>query len=112
MDEQFLKYLQSYHTGKVNAVISKELEVTFGLKNREIRLIVNSLRNEGHPICSSGNGYYYARDETEVIHAIGNLNSRIIGIALAKNGLTKSLVAFQEDTCQLSLITAQKQSQL
>ena len=104
MITRFLEHLKTYHNGQENAVISKELEQTFALKNREIRLIVNSLRNDGHPICSNGNGYYYARDETEVLRAIHNLNRRIIGIALAKNGLSKSLSTFQGDNGQLSLM--------
>lgn len=104
MTTRFLEHLKNYHNGQSNAVISKELELKFGVKNREVRLIVNSLRNDGYPICSNGNGYYYARDETEVLKAICNLNRRIIGIALAKNGLTKSLIAFQGGNGQLSLI--------
>lgn len=104
MQNQFLAYLKKHHRGQANAVFSKELERIFDLKNREIRLIVNNLRHDGHPICSSGDGYYYARDETEVLRAIHNLNSRIKNITKAKNGLAKSLHLFPSSRGQMSLL--------
>ena len=59
LNERFLSHLKRNHTGAGSAVQSKGLELRFQMSGRKIRDIVNTLRCEGHPICSDDGGYYY-----------------------------------------------------
>jgi len=100
---EFLKYLKEYHVGKEKAVSSAYLENKLSISSRNIRKIVNQLRNDGVPICSDENGYYYAGDTDEVLNSIYQMTSRIKEIARAKNGLVKSLKRFSDNSGQLIL---------
>ena len=64
--------------------------------------MINSLRGDGIPICSSDSGYYYADTEEELRRTIRQLRSRIKKIAHAERGLTKALEQFT-DSGQISL---------
>lgn len=103
MGNEFLKYLKDYHTGKEKAVSSAYLQNKLSISSRTIRKIVNQLRNDGVPICSDENGYYYAEDTDEVLNSIYQMTSRIREIARAKNGLVKSLKRFPDNSGQLIL---------
>ena len=41
------EYLKKNHTGKENAVFSKELEQRFSLSDRALRHVISALRKEG-----------------------------------------------------------------
>ena len=99
--ERLAEYLEQYHTGASNAAISRELELTFGIKGIQVRHMVNALRREGVPIASSSDGYYFAATDQEVRSTIAHLTRRIGGIAAAIRGLNRSLE--QEDTAQTRL---------
>ena len=72
--EKFLRYLKRSHTGEGKAVQSKCLEIQFQMSGLKIRDIVNTLRCEGHPICSDDGGYYYAANRTvDCQHLLGQL---------------------------------------
>jgi len=60
-------------------------------------------RNDGNPICSGDNGYYYAADRKELLASIGQMTSRIREIAKAKRGLVKALEHFPDTNGQLRL---------
>lgn len=89
MDKQtaLCSYLKKYHTGKDNAVYSRELERLFSWGGRTLRRKVNRLRQDGHPICSGENGYYYAADQQEIDATVCRLNQMIAKIAHARNGM-------------------------
>ena len=103
MGNEFLKYLKEYHTGKEKAVSSAYLQNKLSISSRTIRKIVNQLRNDGVPICSDENGYYYATDQEELLYSIYQMTSRIKAIAKAKNGLVKALNHFPDSNGQLRL---------
>ena len=103
INKKFLTYIKRNHTGEDRAVQSKCLEIRFHLSSRKVRDIVNTLRCEGHPICSYDGGYYYAANEYEVIRSIRQLKSRIGKIAEAKNGLVKALSLFPDSSGQMKL---------
>ena len=69
-----LNYLKGNHRGEEQAVSSKELEQLFSLEGRSVRRIISALRQEGHPICSSQKGYYYAASQQEINETIARLN--------------------------------------
>ena len=86
-NEKFLSYLKRNHTGAGKDVQSKCLEMKFQMSGQKIRDIVNTLRCEGHQICSDDGGYYYAANRYEVSGSIRQLNSRIEKIAEALSNL-------------------------
>ena len=67
MIRRFEKFMMKEHTGKDNAITSRELEAIFHCKGTKIRETVNELRCRGTPICSCGTGYYYS-EAAEDIH--------------------------------------------
>lgn len=105
MEHDFLIYIKEYHQGKEKAVSSAYLQSRFSISSRTVRKIVNQLRNDGNPICSDENGYYYATDKDEVLNSVYKMTSRIKEIAKAKNGLVKSLRNFPDESGQLKLET-------
>ena len=90
IDKALCDYLRKYHRGQESAASSKELEVVFRVKGVELRRAINRLRCDGQPICSDGNGYFYAARPSEISATIAQLTGRIAKIAAAKNGLLKS----------------------
>ena len=99
--ETIADYLKHYHLGEQNAVTSRELELAYNMRGKELRNLVNTLRCSGIPIASSGNGYFYASTEQEVRATIVHMTHRISGIAAAIRGLTSALEQF--DTAQTRL---------
>ena len=59
-------FLREYHMGEERAVHSKDLEALFFISGRALRRCIKQLREEEIPICSSKNGYYYAKDQAEI----------------------------------------------
>lgn len=103
MEHDFLIYMKVYHTGISKAVPSTYLQSRFSISSRTVRKLVNQLRNNGNPICSGDNGYYYAGDRKELLASIGQMTSRIREIAKAKRGLAKALEQFPDTNGQLRL---------
>ncbi len=102
LDEQITAYLKEYHQGENRAITSRKLEAAFDIRGRELREIVNRLRTQGLPICSSEAGYYYAADAQELERTIQQLSSRIKNIAVARHGLIKARSLYTDDG-QISL---------
>jgi len=71
--------------------------------SRTVKKISQSIKNDGNPICSGDNGYYYAGDRKELLASIGQMTSRIREIAKAKRGLVKALEHFPDANGQLRL---------
>lgn len=103
MEHDLLIYMKQFHTGKEEAVSSAYLQNRFCISSRTVRKLVNQLRNDGNPICSGDNGYYYAADRKELLASIGQMKSRIKEIAKAKRGLVKALEHFPGEEGQLRL---------
>ena len=101
--ETIADHLKRYHPGEQNAVTSRELESAFGIRGKELRDVINTLRRSGVPIGSSGNGYFYAVTEQEVRSTIGHMTHRIGGIAAAIHGLTMALEQFDTDQIRLPM---------
>lgn len=97
LDKQVIAYLKEFHQGEGKAAISRELEAAFNIRGRELREIVNRLRAQGLPICSSEAGYYYAADMQELDRTIRQLSSRIKNIAVARHGLLKARSLYTDD---------------
>jgi len=70
-----------------------------GLSGPEVRSIVHFLRQEGYPIGSSGNGYYWAFRPKDLDPTIEHLKQRINAIQNALNAVRKAKMKlkFEED---------------
>ena len=73
--EEICEYLQEFHRGKEKAVFSRELQHIFHIDGRNVRRNIAKLRQEGYPICSDENGYYY------------RLNGLVTAVSNARTGL-------------------------
>lgn len=82
-------YLRENHTGRGKAVYSRELQQIFNLDGRSLRRKINRLRQEGEPICSCENGYYYAENQRELDDTIFRLNELAAKVTKAKSGMEK-----------------------
>ena len=89
-------YLKKYHTGKGNAVFSRELERFFSMDGRTLRRKISSLRQDGHPICSDETGYYYAESQKEINATICRLNTLVTKISNARTGMLYASVLSDE----------------
>lgn len=68
--------LRKFHVGKAAAIISKRIEASLGVTGVEVRAMVSHLRANGLPICSSGQGYWYAATAEEIDLTIAHLDHR------------------------------------
>ena len=89
-------YLKKYHTGKENAVFSRELERLFSMDGRTLRRKISSLRQDGYPICSDETGYYYAESQKEINATICRLNTLVTKISNARTGMLYASVLSDE----------------
>lgn len=89
-------FLKKYHTGRDNAVYSRELERLFSLDGRTLRRKISSLRQDGHPICSDESGYYYAENQREINATICRLNTLVTRISNARTGMLYASVMTDE----------------
>lgn len=85
-EQHFVDWLKEHHSGKFNAIRAKDMKSWGTLP--EIRAIVNLLRNNGVPICSDSNGYYYATNSREIEITMNHLKSRAKEIQKACDGLS------------------------
>ena len=103
MEERLLQYLKLFHTGKENAVYSKELEQRFSMGGRSIRRVINQLRQDGNPICSNCRGYYFARSREDVNKTVKWLNGLVTGVSNARTGLLYSPVSNGTGTITITI---------
>ena len=74
-------------------VTAREITEALEIPGPAVRAIVHHLREQGHPIGSSGKGYWYARKPGELGATIDHLEQRIRSMAAAANGLRKAFDA-------------------
>ena len=80
-EKEIYEFLKQNHTGKENAVFSKELEQRFSLSDRDVRRAISALRKEGCPICSGCTGYYLGKSRKDAGKTADWLNELAGGIA-------------------------------
>lgn len=56
----------------------------------KMRQVIHALRVKGYPVCATGNGYWYARTETELSKYIAEFENRILMQQEALGGLKSS----------------------
>ena len=90
------EHLKKYHTGRGNAVYSRELERLFSLGGRNLRRKTSSLRKDGYPICSDENGYWYAESQKEINATVCRLNTLVTEISNARAGMLYASIISDE----------------
>lgn len=94
--EFVLSYLKSYHTSEDKAIKGKQLCRAYCLRNRDLRNAVASLRQDGHPICSSNAGYWYSTREADIRRTIKRLKEQVKNMNRTIAGLEKVEVTKDE----------------
>ena len=87
LEDDVLTFWKECHVGFGNEITSRELERSLHIKGKTLREIVNSLRCNGHPVCSNQNGYFYASALMDVQKTINQLSHRIKKMGKAREGL-------------------------
>lgn len=74
------------------------------IDGRNLRRKVSSLRQDGFPICSDENGYYYAETRQEINATAARLNQLLTKVSNARTGLLySSLLETEKITLQVSI---------
>ena len=97
------EYLKRNHMGSEKAVFSKELERLFSLNGRTVRRLISSLRQDGHPICSSCKGYYYAKTQDDVNDTVSRLNELVTGVSNSRTGLLYAKVPQGQPVVEITI---------
>lgn len=84
-----LNFLKEEHNSEIDAVKSGIISELFNVHKESLRRIVNFLRSEGYPVCSSVRGYWYSERVEDIDKTLSHLNGRLIGMNRAIEGLTR-----------------------
>lgn len=90
--DRLYAYLRCFHSGRENAACNKELRQALDCDERTVRRYIHRLREEGHPICSGQDGYYYADSVEDINETIARLDCMQKKLADARNSLSCSAV--------------------
>ena len=93
---EICEFLKALHRGENDAIHSRELEEWFNISGPELRYAINRLRCDGYPICSSNAGYFYAAKQEEITRTIQRLNSNVIAMSNARNGLQYATMLYEQ----------------
>jgi len=91
-----MKGLKKY-IGKSNAISGSKIcsgfnnNTKFKLQGVRLRKIINHLRNQGEPICSSSKGYFYPATNKELLDTVVSISQRIDSQLQILNQLKKHL---------------------
>ena len=94
---QSVKHGLKKYIGKSNAksgttiCSSYTMHTKHKLNGVRLRKIINHLRNQGEPICSSSKGYYYPGNKKELLDTIKSISQRIDSQLQVINQLKKHL---------------------
>ena len=87
------QYLKKYHTGGERAVYSRELQRLFSIDGRGLRRKINSLRQDGYPICS----------QEEINGTVCRLNQMVTKVSNARTGLLYASIQDSGITVEVSV---------
>ena len=96
-EELLLEYLKTVCPGRGRIQKSAQVERALQISGNELRRQVNRLRRRRVPICSGGEGYFYARNAGEIYATISGLKDMMYGLGQAIDGLEAALESFGEE---------------
>lgn len=86
---EVLEYLKTTHYDESIAVKSGAMCELFNLSKESLRAVVNYLRSDGYPVCSSYRGYWYSEKPEDIDKTLKHLERRISGMQRAITGLKR-----------------------
>ena len=95
--EQLKNYLRNNCHGRKKALKSRKLEQTLHVSKNELQRQVNRLRRNEVPICSGPEGYFYARNASEIDDTIRSLEIMVHGMLQSIDGLKGAMKKFGEE---------------
>lgn len=87
--DEVLDYLKTTHYSEDKAVKSGAICELFNLRKESLRAVVNYLRSDGYPVCSSYKGYWYSESPEDIDKTLNHLEGRISGMQRAITGLKR-----------------------
>jgi hypothetical protein len=91
-----VEYLAEFHTTEDTAIKAKELRALFNLQDKQLRNVISVLRQNGEPICSSSNGYWYSKEPEDISKTIRRMEAQVLNMRHSIAGLYKNL--YKENT--------------
>lgn len=95
--EQLLLLKVGEHS-KGNEITGAKIANAIGLKHRstgkegaDLRSIINSVRRKGYPVCANGKGYFWPRNQDEIMDYQESLQNRLDKIQEAYDGIELAL---------------------
>lgn len=86
-EEMILELLPECTANCHSYVTQNELSAITGFKTRQIRYIIQTLREKGVAICSGDDGYYIALDSMDLACTIQRLSCQMITLKKTLNSL-------------------------
>lgn len=82
-------HLKQCYKTEDTAISAGDLGELYNLTKRGVRAVVTILRQEGYPICSSNNGYWYSTNLTDIEKTAKRLEAQAVNMIRAVDGLRK-----------------------
>lgn len=89
-------------TGRSIASIVGMKKRRSGKEGADLRAVVNALRRKGYPICATGEGYWWPRDDAELSGYIVSLQGRINEQQEACDGMKKGFALILKKAKELA----------
>lgn len=97
-DTEKLVLIEIGSHNKGNEITGAKIANAIGLKKRDtgkegadLRSIINRVRRKGYPVCANGKGYYWPRNQTEIMDYQESLQNRLEKIQEAYDGIDMAL---------------------
>ena len=103
-EEQLLAYLKGACPGRQHAAPGRRLRDILGVSESRLHEMVNHLRQEGYPIGSGRDGYFYIRTFGEARETEEHLARMIRGLEAARQGLY--LPQMEHDACGIGAVVS------
>lgn len=89
-EADIVDYLKEYHNKESKAIKGRSLCELFNLHSKQVRNLVSVLRQNGEPVCSSNNGYWYSNDPEDLDRTIKRLSEQVKNMSRAVDGLYRA----------------------
>lgn len=99
-EQLLLVTVGSHHKG--DEITGAKIANSIGLKQRstgkegaDLRSLINSVRRKGYPVCANGRGYYWPKNQDEIMDYQQSLQERIHRMQEAYDGIEHALEVSQ-----------------
>lgn len=86
-----VEYLSECHQTEDTAIKARELRALYNLQDKQLRNVISVLRQDGEPICSSSNGYWYSKEPDDLKKTIRRMEAQVLNMRHSIAGLYKNL---------------------